>query len=267
MEPILEVDRLSVHFSQKEGRKIDALDGVSFCLYPGEILGIVGESGSGKSTMARALLQFERAAEGSIRLHGEEIIGRRGERSAKYTAECRWYSSPMQAPLTRAGLWGRAWERACAIRGCPDGRRMRVRAGCWPSAGFPLTLRTATGGGQRRPVPAGSYRPGSGSGSGNSDLRRGNQRSGRGGSAADRGSHPLAPGQKRAVLSVHLPQSGAGSFLLRPGACDGGGKDRRGGNAGRCAVLPQVKGAKALAEAALWGMGSSKISKKAQNSS
>ena len=78
MEPILEVEHLSVHFSQREGRETDALDGVSFCLYPGEILGIVGESGSGKSTMARALLQLEKTAGGSIRLHGEEVIGRRG---------------------------------------------------------------------------------------------------------------------------------------------------------------------------------------------
>ena len=54
MEPILEVRDLTKIFSGQE-QDFAALKGVSFCLYPGETLGIVGESGSGKSTLARVI--------------------------------------------------------------------------------------------------------------------------------------------------------------------------------------------------------------------
>ena len=50
---------------------------MSFCLYPGETLGIVGESGSGKSTVARLIAGLTGAAEGEIRLEGQEISGRK----------------------------------------------------------------------------------------------------------------------------------------------------------------------------------------------
>ena len=56
-EPILSVRNLEVHFAQDEGL-VRAVDGASFDLYSGKILGIVGESGCGKSVTARAILQI-----------------------------------------------------------------------------------------------------------------------------------------------------------------------------------------------------------------
>jgi oligopeptide/dipeptide ABC transporter ATP-binding protein len=54
---------------------VTALDGISFSVAPGEIVGVVGESGSGKSTLARAILQLERATAGSVRFEGVELQG------------------------------------------------------------------------------------------------------------------------------------------------------------------------------------------------
>lgn len=82
MKPVLEVNNLSVCFyGKKSSEKFIAVDGVSFNLSQGEILGIVGESGSGKSVMALSvpqLLPYPKAfhlPKSSIRFQGKELIG------------------------------------------------------------------------------------------------------------------------------------------------------------------------------------------------
>ncbi|MCK6211540.1 ABC transporter ATP-binding protein [Georgenia sp. EYE_87] len=57
-----------------------AVDGVSFSIAPGEVLGLVGESGSGKTTIGRAIAGLTRATSGSLRVLGHEMLGFR-ERS------------------------------------------------------------------------------------------------------------------------------------------------------------------------------------------
>jgi ABC-type dipeptide/oligopeptide/nickel transport system ATPase component len=56
---LLEVRDLTVHFDTEDGL-VEAVDGVTFNVRSGEILGVVGESGSGKSVTALALLRLIR---------------------------------------------------------------------------------------------------------------------------------------------------------------------------------------------------------------
>jgi oligopeptide/dipeptide ABC transporter ATP-binding protein len=79
---LLEVAGLKVHFPiykgallKREAGKIRAVDGVSFAIEKGEVLGLVGESGCGKSTTARAVIGLVKATAGSIRFEGRELVG------------------------------------------------------------------------------------------------------------------------------------------------------------------------------------------------
>ena len=77
-EKILEVENLCTKFHTERG-DLKAIDGVSFHVYKGEILGIVGESGCGKSVTSQSILRLydeKRAAsyEGEVRLEGENLF-------------------------------------------------------------------------------------------------------------------------------------------------------------------------------------------------
>ena len=66
-------------FHQRGKRDVTAaVNDVSFCLYPGEILGIVGESGSGKSTVAKLITRLEDVTDGQIILDGQDITHSKG---------------------------------------------------------------------------------------------------------------------------------------------------------------------------------------------
>ena len=76
--PILQVDNLQTVFDTRAGM-LRAVDGVSFALRRGEILGIVGESGSGKSVTGFSIMGLVdepgKVAGGSIRFNDTELVG------------------------------------------------------------------------------------------------------------------------------------------------------------------------------------------------
>ena len=76
-EPLLEVQDLKVTFPER-GRQVRAVDGVSYCVYPGQTLAVVGESGSGKTVSCRAvmgLLPIAAVVTGSASFAGTQLIG------------------------------------------------------------------------------------------------------------------------------------------------------------------------------------------------
>ncbi|HEY0886509.1 MAG TPA: ABC transporter ATP-binding protein [Ramlibacter sp.] len=110
-EELLRVEDLRIGFGRPGGEHL-AVDGVSFALGAGEVLGIVGESGCGKSITALSILGLVpdppgRITGGRIRLRGRDLVGLdEGELNAVRGKEISMiFQEPMTAlnPLFRVG--------------------------------------------------------------------------------------------------------------------------------------------------------------------
>ena len=99
--PLLEVKDLHTSFFTDAG-EVKAVNGVSFNLDHGKVLGIVGESGSGKSVTAYSIMQILAATgkivSGSIKLDGQELVNA-GEKVMK-TVRGNKISIIFQDPMT-----------------------------------------------------------------------------------------------------------------------------------------------------------------------
>ncbi len=98
---LLEVRNLHTSFFTDAG-EVKAVNGISFDLDRGKVLGIVGESGSGKSVTAYSIMQIlagsGRIVDGSIKLDGQELVGA-GEKVMK-TVRGNKVSIIFQDPMT-----------------------------------------------------------------------------------------------------------------------------------------------------------------------
>lgn len=74
---LIEVSHLKQYFPVRKGFKtvpLKAVDDVSFCIKPGETLGLVGESGCGKTTVGRTLLRLYQPTAGRIFFDGDVLF-------------------------------------------------------------------------------------------------------------------------------------------------------------------------------------------------
>ena len=77
--PLLQVDKLKVHFPVRRGLlqrtvgHVKAVDEISFDVYRGQTLGLVGESGCGKTTAGRAILQLQKPTSGTVIFDGQTV--------------------------------------------------------------------------------------------------------------------------------------------------------------------------------------------------
>ena len=77
---LLQVEGLVKHFPVRGGTlnrivsQVQAVNGVSFTVRRGEVLGLVGESGSGKTTVGRLVLRLEEATAGKVVFDGTNVL-------------------------------------------------------------------------------------------------------------------------------------------------------------------------------------------------
>jgi len=108
---LLVVEDLAVSFG-RAGRRVRVLDGISFAIEPGEILGVVGESGSGKTVTALALARLlgEQGTieRGRILLDGRDLTALSAEEMTDVRGRdlAMIFQEPMTSlnPLLRAGF-------------------------------------------------------------------------------------------------------------------------------------------------------------------
>jgi peptide/nickel transport system ATP-binding protein len=108
--PLLEVSDLKVSFATEDGT-VQAVDGVSFTVSPGEVVAIVGESGSGKSVTAMTLMGLTRGPnasfEGDAVFDGSELVRATPEklRQVRGAGIAMVFQDPMSSldPVYRVG--------------------------------------------------------------------------------------------------------------------------------------------------------------------
>ena len=135
MAPLLSVEGLETHFHTSQG-VLRAVDGVSFTIDKGEVLGLVGESGCGKSVTSLSIMRLVpppgRIAAGRVLFEGQDLLAKeaeamrrvRGARIAMVFQEPMTSLNPVfsigdqisSAVLAHGGSGRRvAWERAEAM--------------------------------------------------------------------------------------------------------------------------------------------------------
>ncbi len=119
MSELLQVNGLRKHFpvdqgvfSSRLGKKVSAVDDVSFSIEKGKTLGLVGESGCGKSTTGRCVIRLLKPTEGSIDFDGVDVATLKG---AELKAFRRDAADHLPGPL-------------CVAESPHDHRRDRLRA-------------------------------------------------------------------------------------------------------------------------------------------
>ncbi len=92
VSPLLQVEDLRVTFGG-----VHAVDGLSFGVLAGTVHGLIGPNGAGKTTALNAITGLQKPASGSVRLRGEELVGR---------SPSTIMHSGMTRTFQQAQLWG-----------------------------------------------------------------------------------------------------------------------------------------------------------------
>jgi oligopeptide/dipeptide ABC transporter ATP-binding protein len=116
---ILEIKALETHFPARSG-VVRAVDGVTFAIKRGEVIGLVGESGSGKSTLGRTLMQLIPPTAGAVILEGKNLTtGTAAEFATKRRDLQMVFQDPFASLNPRMTVFATLSEPLLVHRICP----------------------------------------------------------------------------------------------------------------------------------------------------
>ena len=126
-ETILEVKAVETHFPgraaglfSKPTAPVRAVDGVSFAIKRGEVIGLVGESGSGKSTLGRTIMQLVPPTAGTVILEGKNLTaGSAGDLAGMRRDLQMVFQDPFASLNPRMTIFATLAEPLLVHRVCP----------------------------------------------------------------------------------------------------------------------------------------------------
>jgi oligopeptide/dipeptide ABC transporter ATP-binding protein len=142
-------------FGRPRGHLV-AVDGVSFDLRPGAVMGLVGESGSGKTTLAKTIAGIDRPDAGRIRFDGVEIAGLTPAQARPIRRRLQYGYQDSGASLDPRWSIGRSLEEPLVVHTTLKRAERRARVGeilaavGLPAAHLDLHPHELSGGQQRR---------------------------------------------------------------------------------------------------------------------
>ncbi len=132
-EELLEVRELRKYFPIKRGfwshtvGHVKAVDGVSFDILPGEVLGLVGESGCGKTTTGRAILRLIEPTGGEVRFAGKDVLAMNGGDLRRLRREMQIIFQDPYSSLNPRITVGSMLAESLKIHGIATGQAARDR--------------------------------------------------------------------------------------------------------------------------------------------
>ena len=98
--PLLSVRDLAKHYVSR-GTRLNILEGISFDIAKGEVVGLVGESGSGKTTIGRSVLRLVEPSSGSVKFDGTELTTLSAAQMRRTAARACSIYSRIRSPACR----------------------------------------------------------------------------------------------------------------------------------------------------------------------
>lgn len=105
MSSAIEVRELDVAYRAKNGKRVQAVQGLSFEVKPGEVVGFLGPNGAGKSSTLKALMGFVQPTGGDCRIFGLEAGTLAAKARIGYLPEVAMYY-PFLTPYETLRLYG-----------------------------------------------------------------------------------------------------------------------------------------------------------------
>ncbi len=131
---LVRVEHLTKHFPilrglviQRQVAAVQAVDDVTFSIYPGETLGLVGESGSGKTTIGRTLLQLHRPTSGKVFYRDMELTAMKGEEMRRARRHLQMVFQDPYASLNPRMTIGNIIAEPLEVHGIGNGKERKAR--------------------------------------------------------------------------------------------------------------------------------------------